>query len=90
MPVQTRRQLKQEVQLNQETKINQTIYEPEEQPYEFVFDFDEASEAWKANKISIGNGSYRYMCANKSGKKCKCLKKCLPGEIYCKTHYNPL
>lgn len=88
MPVQTRRQLKQEIQINQETKIKQPIYE--EDPYEFVFDFDEASEAWKANKISIGNGSYRYMCANKSEKNRKCLKKCLHGEIYCKTHYKPL
>ena len=70
MPVQTRRQLKQEIQINPETKIQQPIYE--EDPYEFVFDFDEASQAWKANKISIGNGSYRYMCANKSEKNRHC------------------
>lgn len=88
MPVQTRRQLKQEIKINQETKIKKPTCE--ENPYEFVFDFDEASEAWKANKISIGNGSYRYMCANKSEKNRKCLKKCLHGEIYCKTHYKPL
>ena len=79
MPVQTRSQLKQE---------NVSIHKA--QPYEVDIDFDEASEAWKANKISIGNGSYRYACANKSAKNCKCLKKCLPGEIYCKTHYKPL
>ncbi len=77
MPVQTRSQLKKE--------------RVEVQPlYEVDIDFDEASEAWKANKISIGNGSYRYACSNKSAKNCKCLKKCMPGEIYCKTHYKPL
>ena len=77
MPVQTRSQLKKE--------------RVEVQPlYEVDIDFDEASDAWKANKISIGNGSYRYMCANKSEKNRKCLKKCLHGEIYCKTHYKPL
>ena len=29
---------------------------------EFVFDFDNASECWKANKKSIGNGCYTYIC----------------------------
>ena len=46
MPVQTRSQLKQEKQ------EKETLYEVD-------IDFDEASYAWKANKISIGNGSYR-------------------------------
>ena len=74
MPVQTRSQLKQEKQ------EKETLYEVD-------IDFDEASYAWKANKISIGNGSYRYMCANISKNNNVCLKKCLQGEIYCKTHY---
>ena len=29
---------------------------------EFVFDFDDASECWKANKKSCGNGCYTYIC----------------------------
>lgn len=33
--------------------------------YEVNIDFDAASEAWKANKRSIGNGSYRYVCCKK-------------------------
>lgn len=53
--------------------------------YEVKIDFDEASESWKVNKRSIGNGSYRYLCAKKS-KNNNCSTKCLPGEIYCKTH----
>jgi len=32
------------------------------QELEFVFDFDNASECWKANKKSIGNGCYTYIC----------------------------
>jgi len=39
---------------------------------ESIIDFDEASREWKANKISKGNGTYRYVCCGltKSGKKC--------------------
>jgi hypothetical protein len=55
--------------------------------YEVNIDFDEASEAWKANKKSIGNGSYKYVCAKRGKNNNMCIKKCLPGEIYCKTHY---
>jgi hypothetical protein len=29
--------------------------------YEVNIDFDEASTAWKANKISTGNGCYKYI-----------------------------
>ena len=29
--------------------------------YEVNIDFDEASEAWRANKKYIGNGSYKYI-----------------------------
>ena len=54
--------------------------------YEVNIDFDEASEAWKSNKRSIGNGSYKYVCAKKGKNNNCCLSKCLPGEIYCKTH----
>ena len=32
---------------------------------EVKIDFDEASNAWRANKISIGNGSYRYVSTPK-------------------------
>jgi hypothetical protein len=57
--------------------------------YEVNIDFNEASEAWKANKRSIGNGSYKYVCAKKNKNNNCCLRKCLPGEIYCKTHFRP-
>ena len=54
--------------------------------YEVNIDFDIASELWKANKRSIGNGSYIYVCSKKGKNNNYCSTKCLPGEIYCKTH----
>ena len=56
------------------------------QHYEVNIDFDEASEAWKSNKKSIGNGSYKYICAKHCKNNKFCSIKCLPGEDYCKTH----
>lgn len=64
---------------------NQTIYE-KPAIYEVNIDFDEASEAWKSNKRSIGNGSYKYVCCKRGKNNNMCLAKCLPGEDYCKTH----
>lgn len=52
-------------------------------------DFDEASVAWKANKKSIGNGCYKYVCCSVKNMK-KCTRTCLAGENYCKTHYRPV
>lgn len=54
--------------------------------YTVDINFDEASEAWKTNKQSIGNGMYKYICCQKTknGKNCNC--KCLPGSNYCKRH----
>ena len=55
--------------------------------FEVNIDFDGASEAWKANKKSIGNGMYKYVCEQKSKNgRNTCTAKCLPGEIYCKKH----
>ena len=39
--------------------------------------FDEASEEWRKNKISKGNGTYRYIC----GQICKSGKPCLRNPI---------
>ena len=56
------------------------------QLYDNKIDFDEASEAWKSNKISIGNGIYRYVCQRRGQYNNSCTKKCLQGEDYCETH----
>jgi hypothetical protein len=54
--------------------------------YEFTINFDEASEAWKKNKVSIGNGSYKYLCKKRGKNNNICIKKCLHGEEYCCIH----
>jgi len=56
--------------------------------YSVEIDFNEASKAWKQNKVSIGNGSYKYLCQKRSIKNNVCLKKRLPGEDYCRLHLN--
>lgn len=50
--------------------------------FEVNIDFDSASKAWKANKKSIGNGMYKYVCEKKEKNKNICLPD---SEIYCKT-----
>ncbi len=49
--------------INIKAPINCALYMPKyiQKPlYEVDIDFDEASEAWRSNKISIGNGQYKY------------------------------
>jgi hypothetical protein len=59
-----------------DAKVKQNVY----------IDFDEASDAWKSNKKSIGNGCYKYICCQitKKGKKCK--NGSLPNINYCRFH----
>uniref|UniRef100_A0A6C0EPV9 Uncharacterized protein n=1 Tax=viral metagenome TaxID=1070528 RepID=A0A6C0EPV9_9ZZZZ len=54
--------------------------------YKVDIDFDEASELWKANKKSIGNGSYKYVCSVLTKKGNKCNRQCLPGLEFCRYH----
>jgi hypothetical protein len=46
--------------------------------YNTIFDFSEASDAWNANKVKIGQGHYKYICGvlTKSGTKCKNKPNC--------------
>jgi hypothetical protein len=68
------------MQTRSQTKYNNTNI------YDVNIDFDEASEAWKANKKTIGNGSYKYVCCKRGKNNNNCIAKCLPGEDYCRTH----
>jgi hypothetical protein len=57
-------------------------------PYygEFVFDFDDASKHWNANKKKMENACYIYVCGylkSKTGKKCMNKTRC--GEC-CRFH----
>jgi hypothetical protein len=58
--------------------------------YEVNIDFDGASEAWKANKRSIGNGSYKYICCVLKANGEKCEIKCMQNEDCCKRHYTKI
>jgi hypothetical protein len=54
--------------------------------FEFTFDFDQSSIAWKANKRSIGNGSYVYVCQKQTITGKTCRRKCLSGIDFCSIH----
>lgn len=66
---------------------SQTKYENTIPKYEVNIDFDEASNAWKANKKSIGNGQYKYICLIKSAAKGKpCRRETMKSCNVCKMH----
>lgn len=54
--------------------------------YEVDIDFDGASEAWRSNKKSLGNGHYKYVCEGftKTGK--KCVREPAATCAFCKLH----
>ena len=54
--------------------------------FQVDIDFDEASNAWKANKKSTGNGCYKYICSarTKAGK--DCCRDSVAGSEFCKMH----
>lgn len=64
---------------------SQTKYESR-QLFAVNIDFDGASEAWRANKKSIGNGQYKYICEKRCKNNSPCNRKCLAGENFCKSH----
>mgnify|MGYP001000889701 FL=1 len=63
------------------------------QTYSVNIDFDDASESWKENKISIGNGMYKYKTNSiytqcimilKDGTDCNLRRK--KGSSFCRKH----
>ena len=54
--------------------------------YSVNIDFDDASQAWKANKKSIGNSSYKYICQFKTSSGSSCKRESLKSFDYCKIH----
>jgi hypothetical protein len=56
--------------------------------YEVNIDFDEASTAWRANKKSIGNGTFKYICCGLTKTGNKCNRQPLENSEYCKIHKN--
>jgi hypothetical protein len=56
--------------------------------YEVNIDFDEASNAWKKNKKSIGNGQYKYICQKDKKDGTVCSKVCYKDMEFCWIHRN--
>ena len=66
--------------------------------YEVTIDFDAASKAWTQNKISIGNGQYKYKptmmirCTATlkpkidSNSEKQCRRNCMLNSAYCTQH----
>jgi len=54
--------------------------------YQVNIDFDGASEAWKKNKKSQGNGTYTYICGQTTKSGTICNKSRANGCDYCKMH----
>ena len=57
-----------------------------ESTYMVEIDFDGASEAWKANKISKGNGTYGYRCMSMKKDGCLCSQMVSGRSDFCKRH----
>jgi hypothetical protein len=56
------------------------------QLYAVEIDFDGASKAWKANKISKGNGTYGYRCVTTKKDGTPCCQMVSGISDYCKRH----
>ena len=54
--------------------------------YTVEINFDEAIDAWRANKKSIGNGHYKYICIQKTKTGNQCKRESLKFCDHCKMH----
>ena len=54
--------------------------------YEVNIDFDEASEAWRANKKPMLNGMFKYICGCPTKSGAKCMRPWKTGHQFCATH----
>jgi hypothetical protein len=54
-------------------------------PYEPI-DFDDASNCWRANKKSIGNGQFKYVCPYMKDDQIRCGRNVIKGHMTCRNH----
>lgn len=64
---------------------SQTTYE-RKALYSVEIDFDDASEAWRANKKSLPNGMFKYICGCPTKSGAKCMRPRKTGHEFCATH----
>ena len=67
--------------MNTRSKTRQLLSE-----LEFKFDFDHSSECWKANKKSVGNGCYSYICGFELKNGGVCKRTPLKCSDFCSIH----
>jgi len=53
---------------------------------EVNIDFDDSIREWRSNKKSLGNGQYKYICAEYSKKGNKCMRERINDCEYCSLH----
>jgi hypothetical protein len=70
-----------EIKKEKENRINQNTA-----LYTVEINFDEAIDAWRANKKSIGNGHYKYICLQKTKTGNQCKRESLKFCDHCKMH----
>lgn len=57
------------------------------QLFQVSIDFDTASEKWRANKISTGGGTFKYLCgAPDSSSSSSCAMPRMNMQKFCKKH----
>jgi hypothetical protein len=56
------------------------------QEHSVDIDFDEASEAWNANKKKLSNGCYQYVCGKPISDGGFCKKKNHKNSTHCYMH----
>jgi hypothetical protein len=54
--------------------------------YKVEINFDESIDEWRANKKSIGNGQYKYICIQKTKFGNQCKRESLKFCNHCKIH----
>lgn len=59
---------------------------PEKPTYVVNIDFDEASEAWNANKKRMPNAMYKYICLGITKTGNACNRKPIAHTDYCSCH----
>ena len=71
------------MQTRSQTKLLKTIVR---ETYEVDIDFDDASACWRANKKSIGNGTYKYICHIEKKDGAACCNPCYGQLSVCWAH----
>jgi hypothetical protein len=71
---------------SQTKQMKQTLINQTTTLYTVEINFDEAIDAWRANKKSIGNGHYKYICIQKTKTGNQCKRESLKFCDHCKMH----